>query len=208
MKLEFPASAPVSEKVGSLVVGPFIWANVCFIVNVTTPEVPPKFPGGSCGIPVGVLSGSAKPGGSLELSVPFGSSRVLDVFAYVQANPSLPCPTVAGGFGALDLGKIVRVGRSNAFDTKAKQVEVAVTVTQPATATDIVEQYGMPPSCRPVSQPPPAGAGGSRIVSGVFTHEGTAAGTLYRVQGAISGRSNEATLSGSGWLMQLTRKTP
>ena len=206
--LQFPSfSSDAGErKPSALSVSNIVWANACFIVNVTTPEIPATKPAGACAIPFGVFAGSVAPGGSLDLSVPNGTGRSLDVYAYVRPSNAVACPSLTGGFGTLDLSKIVRVGGSAApFDTKLPDVSVDVNVAAPAAATDVVAQLGLPPSCRPTGAT--VGPGLSRVLLGSETLSGSNGTNSYVMHGAVSPMINEINLLGAnGFQAKLTRQ--
>lgn len=204
LKLRFPeaGSAALASKVGG-----FSWNLACFSVNVLASDIPARQP--TCSPPIGAFQGAAAPGSELVVSVPNGSRRRLEIFAYVRTTATSPCPALdpAKGFQGLDLGRVVRVSPAEVFfDALTPEVSIDVQLTLPATPTDVVEQYGLAASCRPAA--PASGPGSSRVILGAATSTGVSGSGVLSAIGTVSAQKNEITLTGAGGLEARLSRIP
>ena len=216
VRIRFPAVATLNEvrkpdAVGTLAAADF--AKSCFIVNVTgsgiTPGMDPNAPvaaGVSCDIKRGVFKGSVKPGDQIAITVPYGTARRLEVFAYQRDAETDACPALGADFGKLSKEKIIRVGLVETFDTTARDVVVPVELRMPASNVNIITQYGMSLAC--VSPATPFGGRGS---AGLTLGSGTlkSASNRYRVELSVSGLrtkpDGQDSLQGSKYKVELDR---
>ena len=127
----------------------FDWASVCYIVNVTGPGVS-ESKANACEIPTGVFKGSVPPGGSVELVVPRGANRRLEVFIYRRLATGDTCPALQNGFGSTDRSRISRVAVvENILIDGDRQVDVDVKVPTPADS--LISQYSLAANCGPTT---------------------------------------------------------
>lgn len=197
VSIHFPqANQIVSSKTGAM--SGFDWNRVCFIVNVTASDLN-KPSQATCDVPIGIFRGSVAPGEGISLEVPKGNSRKLEIFTYMRASSTAECPRLVDGFESLDRTKIVRVGEVSSFDTQVPEVTLEVSLSVPASGASIISQYQLPASC---DKRPPPGGGASRIANGHIRQQGGS----FKVEGSVSGRSNEVMLNGSNFKMRLSRQ--
>ena len=190
------ASASASGASASL--NGFDWSLVCYMVNISASDIASKNVS-QCDIPTGVFKGSVAPGGSLTVDVPAGVGRTVDVLVYLRTSTSDSCPVVASGFGPLNRSRIARVGQTTSVDMTNANVTVQVDVSAPLSGVDLVSQYSLASSCRPVVQ----GSATSRVTLG---HSILTGGGMT-VVGSVSAQKSEAILTGGGLTMHLTRQT-
>ena len=217
VSIRFPAVSSSNElrkpdSVGTLSAADF--AKSCFIVNVTgsgiTAGMNPDAPvaaGANCDvIKRGVFKGSVKPGDQIAVTVPYGTARKLEVFAYQRDAENDPCPALGADFGKLSKEKIIRVGLVETFDTTARDVVVPVELRMPASGVNIITQYGMSLAC--VSPATPFGGRGS---AGLTLGSGSlkSASNRYRVELSVSGLrtkpDGQDSLQGSKYKVELDR---
>ena len=216
VRIRFPAVSTSNElrkpdSVGTLAAADF--AKSCFIVNVTgsgiTAGMNPDAPvasGVNCDIKRGVFKGTVKPGDQIAITVPYGTARRLEVFAYQRDSETDACPALGPDFGKLSKEKIIRVGLVETFDTTARDVTVPVELRMPASNVNIITQYGMSLAC--VSPTTPFGGRGS---AGITLGSGSlkSASNRYRVEMSVSGLRTKAdgqdSLQGSKYKVELDR---
>ena len=138
----------------------------CFAVNISGSDIPTTKAPTTCDLPTGVFAGLAAPGSELSLSVPRGTRRSLEIFAYFRASATEPCRSAVGGFGTLNRTKIVRVGRVDAFDVLNDEVSVEVSISAPAAGTSIITQYSLPAVCTATAAPTPTGTSFAKVTAG------------------------------------------
>ena len=202
LSIQFPTVASLNAMPGSNKISAqgYAWANACFIVSVTGPGISTHK--STCEVENGTFRGSIPPGGSVELDVPRGPARKLDLFAYFRASPTDLCPT-ASRLAAFDVSKTVRIGQVAAFDLFTAAVTVNAKVTLPNSTDNLLTQYSLPKTCLTTAT---IGPGSSAIVAGRAVQTG--AGGTIKVVSVVSDRYSEKLLSGAGGSIKvkLTRR--
>ena len=205
LRVQFPPAPTLSAqggpttKIAAQGLTDFTWSKVCFTLNVTAVDLKKPI-AGLCDVTTGVFSGSVPAGGELTLDVPRGSARKLEVFAYLRNSSSDPCPTLKDGFQGLDRTRIVRVGLVPSFDVNEPIVTLAVDVTAPVLPADnLIAQYQLPSSCRPVSVP---SGGAARVALGSAQQSGG----RFKVTTTVAAQKNELELSGGKFKVHLSRR--
>ena len=150
VSITFPKAAEKSSQHGlaqGLSTG-YDFSRSCYAVNVTGSGITSTTL--SCSMPVADFQGFVGPGDSISINVPNGTARKLEVFSYLRASSSDPCPTSNAGFHGLDVTKISRVGQVDSFDTLVPVVNLTVDLVDPGTTT-VVSQYSLPAVCTATS---------------------------------------------------------
>lgn len=107
--------------------------TTCFAVNIygeginTSPN--------SCGITVGVYSGMTKGNGNIELDVPKGSNRTIELIRYDLANASDACPTSFDPSNCSDISMCAMYRSGEALNVDTTDDEVLVTIILDSSAT-------------------------------------------------------------------------
>ena len=193
-----------ASSVSAMTLG-FDWSRVCYMVNISAPDIPTS-KAATCDIPLGLFQGSVPPGGTLALDVPAGTGRSVDVLVYLRNAASDSCPSLdtKSGFTTLSRTRFVRVGQTAPVDMTKASVEVEVEVSTPADGVNLVTQYGLPSSCKPVTVP--QGGATSRITSGHTLISGNVGSQTIIISGSISGLQSEQRLTGNGITINLSRR--
>lgn len=186
-----PAGDPLTKTggVGALAAMPTD-RKVCYGINVTGPGIIINAPN-SCSIKSGLLVGFVEPGSTVSVNVPKGSSRKVELFAYLQAvGTNLPCPLLGPALPADLLGSTYLVGVAEGIELSDQEVVVTITASFPGMAQNIAQTFAMPSTCASNSTK----ISGASVASAAGVAIGTGMKLMYRV-GAVPGRQ---TLTGTG----------
>lgn len=174
------------------------WDRGCYAINVTASDLPAGSTG-SCSIPTGIFSGFVAAGGTLQLDVPRGSARKLEVLFYKRLNANAKCPTFdANSFNSMDPASVVRVGKVDSFETKSDSVTVDVYLTVPGDAESLISQYKLAAACSKVAETSSGGTGTS------LGHVAMAGGN-YKMDVTVRASSLGTKLTGGNYVIQLGR---
>jgi hypothetical protein len=168
----------------------------CYAINITAPDIA-NSAASACGVPVGLFSGFVAPGTDLTISVPHGTARELQVYAFLRPSAGDSCPTQTSLQG-LDLSTVARLGVVSSFDTMSDTVDLTVNLTAPADGTSLASQGLLPATC----VPPPL-ATTANVVAGASTLTGGG----YTMVGKVSGLKNEMFYQAGGqYIVILSRR--
>ncbi len=121
--------------------------KACYGVVVTGAGIPQP-PANACLPPLGLHAGFAEPGGTLELEVPRGSNRKIELYAYIQnVGQNIPCPAFLIGLAPAEITKTYLVGTANNIDMSAETTVVDIAASFPGVANHIASQLAMPAAC-------------------------------------------------------------
>ncbi len=165
------------------------WANACFMISVTAPDLPGKS-SSVCEIPSGIFYGSVAPGSSsaISIDVPKGENRRFVVFAFFRRSSSEPC-TLRDSLSSYPKDRVGILG-SLANVSLQKDVEnLTVDISLPTQM--IATEMGLPLACSQQS------ATGGRFVSGaVFGQRTLVNGYVARASIGHSSKSSLTTPNG------------
>ncbi len=170
-----------------------VWANACFMVNVTGDGIESKS-SSLCEVPVGVFSGSVAPGGLLSIDVKKGSDRKIEVLAYFRSLTAQPCEAKAN-LNDFNLSRTARLGMIEHV-TLSKDVEdVEVGISRPTAGQTVATQYAFPAVCTAAGVP--AGGTAVRHVSGSFIRAMSTAN--YQLNARVSGPPSQILKSSGNY---------
>lgn len=161
IRIQAPAASDALNKtggVGALASVPS-GRKMCYAVNVTgsgmgdTPS--------SCGPTMGTFKGFVEPSGSIEIELPYGSGRTIELFGYLKAaGDTSPCPGFGGGWSPDFVNNSYVLGSKPNVSMLSPTVEVEVEITFPGVSSTIASQLSLPSSCTTV---PPAPSTAARL---------------------------------------------
>jgi len=127
--------------------------KVCYGANIKGPGIDSSADN-SCAIPAGVLSKFVEPGATLEVSVPKGSDREVELFAYLQpAGQNTACDSLTVDLGtASKLQGMYKVGSADNVDASSNK-NISIDVEFPGLNTNVADQYALPDNCAGVFVP-------------------------------------------------------
>ena len=188
LTIQFPTSASTnSANKSDVSTLSFDWANVCYIVNVTGPGIA-ESRSNACEIPTGIFKGSVAPGGTMELEVPRGANRRLEVFIYRRLASGDACPTLNDRFGTTDRSKVSRVAIVENILVDGDRA-VNVSVKEPTASDSLLAQFSLAASCLPSA---PFGS-----LKKITQGHAVQSGTSLKVEGSVSSAPSEFVMSGS-----------
>lgn len=163
---------------------------LCFAVNVTGPGIPSASK--SCDLDRGITSGSVPPGGVLEVTVPGGDGRSVELIGFLRSSTSEPCP----GFGSKwnwPLTKTYSIAKKSGITLVPPEAQVELSVTLPPASQHIVAQNGWPVSCESAGWPAAPFSRAGRIQTSSVNLQGG----QYRFYGRISETETAKKLQGT-----------
>jgi hypothetical protein len=177
-RLSFTLPESVQHKVDSAQTSNL---KACFAVSVKGDGIPQQ-DSGQCDISYGNFSGLALLGQSIELEVPFGKNRRIDIF-YVLSESNCEPFDISKGLGKTFGGDRVHLlGSAEGVDTDQSEVVVQVDVDWPSTANTLSEKFELPQTCnkgRPTINP--LSKHHARVVQGAAFGQGPD-GTEYHIR--------------------------
>jgi len=147
LKIETPDAETLrSHKIGASNTSLPASRKVCYAVNITASDIPPK--SAPCTPALGVFAGFIQEGGTIELEVPRGSGRQIDLYMYLlPQNNNGPCPQSTNSFAGLDLASLFLVGTQQNLDLSQDTQTVTIDVQFPGLTQHIGQQMNLPSSC-------------------------------------------------------------
>jgi hypothetical protein len=166
--------------------------KACFGVSVSGPGISTA-PADSCSPSTGILAGYVEAGKDIQVSVPKGEDRVVDLYLYLEASGANdPCPGMTAAFAANALTQTYKIGSVSNVSLSGSDATVEIEASFPASDTmNITQQLSMPATCLggtvASTQPTPFG-----ISSGQQSLTGTDGSGNVLVMKAKLGRAVEA----------------
>lgn len=169
--------------------------KACFGVNVTSSDIAANYP--SCSPVTGIVKGYVESDQVIEVDVPMGKSRKIDLYLYLQpTGQNNPCPNIGPSFGGTNLTNTYLIGTATA--DIVNQIEtVNITASFPGLSQNIAVNYSLPSTCTASSIPP--GNPGFHISADA----GTALGSGYKLKGKIGTQVSGNTLTGTGFKLKV-----
>lgn len=124
--------------------------KACFAVNVTGPGIT-MGEDNVCSFTSGIVSGFAESNSTIQLTVPKGANRKVEVFLYLSENTEDACPKASAALVASQIRNVFLVGTANGVDTMNDQTQVEITVQFPGTNNHLAQTLGLPSSCSAAS---------------------------------------------------------
>ncbi len=183
--------APQS-KIGSLSVIPST-RKACFGVNISAADIEaPKKK--ECSPGLSLFAGFVEAGANLELEVPRGSGRKIDLYLYLQkSGENNPCPQMSTYFSQSDLGQLYFLGSTENISLTKSVETVTITANFPGESQNLFQQLSLPASCV-TSTSPSSNNSGARI----FVGSGVSVGSGMKLYGRVGSTYHVQELTGSG----------
>lgn len=147
---DFFGSQKISKRIGALST-PVDYNLLCFYANVRGPGIGES--GGNCSPLVGVMGGGVGPGGSIELEVPSGESRIAEIYGVLRASATEPCQGYVAGMAMPSPDKIYYLGQSAAVSIAPPTAVMSVQISLPDTDQNLLTQRGWTTCSAPVAGP-------------------------------------------------------
>lgn len=141
--IETPRWSQKSE--GSLVALPS-QRKPCYGVSISGPGI--ETHSGSCSPQLGALAGYVGEGGTIELQVPSGQQRKIDLYMYLlPANSNASCPQLVHPLAMNDLQNIYLVGSVSGVNLVNEVETVEIPVNFTGVHNHIARQLTLPATC-------------------------------------------------------------
>ncbi len=128
--------------------------KICYGVNVTGPGIALQTPN-TCSLASGLLAGFVEPGKTVEITVPRGENRSIELYAFLQSpGQNAPCPQFAPSLSSNMVSRIYRVGSTSGVNLLKDTETVDITASFPGLANHIGQELGMPATCIATINPP------------------------------------------------------
>ncbi len=147
--------------------------KICYGVNVTAADLIDA-PANSCEPDRGIMAGYVEAGVPLEVEVPKGAGRRIEVLAFVfPEGINDPCPQMRNTFTDVDMARLYTIGVAEGVELKDSEQQVNIQANFPDQANHWAADKAIPGSCY-VAMPDPVNGvtpsnpapPGSRIISG------------------------------------------
>ncbi|MGE4132929.1 MAG: hypothetical protein AB7F86_14910 [Bdellovibrionales bacterium] len=164
--------------------------KACYAVSVTGSSIPSDR-GNICNPTTGLRAGFVEPGGLIQLEVPRGPARKIELLAFLQpTGQNNPCPPFNAALTDSQLQNTFIVGTADNVDMSSDVVDVTIDASFPGLTQHIAQVLALPLTCSAaVGDNPP----GFHVSAG----EMTATGTGLILKGRV-GRAVANVASGGG----------
>ncbi len=164
--------------------------KACYGVNITGPGINAN--SNSCGPTSGILAGFVEPGANIEVSLPRGTDRKIELYAFLQqVGQNNPCPGLGGNLPASQLINTYLIGSANNVDAVGDVTVVEITATLPGTTHHLAQDLSLPVTCT-------AGAQQNNLPGfHVSNGHGVVTGGTYKIIGGV-GRPVQAGVATAG----------
>ena len=121
--------------------------KVCYGVNVSGPGITVQ-PANACSPPPSIRAGFVEPGTEVSVSVPKGSGRVVELFAFLgEPGQTAPCPAFSPSLSPTQILRTYKIGTASNIDISAEVTVVEITADFPGLSNNIAQQLSLPASC-------------------------------------------------------------
>lgn len=181
----------VSElnKVSALNVFPANY-RICYGVSVTATDIS-GFGGNSCSPKTGINKGFIESGNTIEMSIPRGTKRKIELYAYLIPDASsAPCPSMPANLGGALSENIYLIATADNIDTVDAVTTVNIEASFPGFPNHLAATIAAPASCFSVVSSLPGFrvlAGSQRIDQGTFIIKGRMGAVVEGSERSTSG---------------------
>lgn len=166
--------------------------KICFGVSILGPGID-GFSGSSCAPATGVVGGFVDEGQALELFVPRGENRTVDLLLFtLPVGSTAACPTMGQNLQGENLKSTYLIGTKTGVSLLNDVETVEIAVSFPGVANSVASQLNVPATCTPGSAPNKSGFF-------VSTAAGSITGTGFKLLGKIGRPQSGTTATGSGY---------
>lgn len=128
--------------------------KVCWGATIKGPGLNEIAPGDTCALRAGLTLGFVEAGGVLEASVPTGTGRRVDLFAFIQPPGSNePCPGFNVRLPVTVLLNTFAMGFKDQVDMSASETQVAITASFPGATNNLATTNLIPETCTSATVP-------------------------------------------------------
>lgn len=182
-KIVIQAPAPYG-KAGAMAAMPSN-RKVCYGVNIFGPGID-QAPATTCNPAMGIVAGFVESGKEISLSVPQGSSRTIELFAYLLSGPSGDCPTVGKVLTPAMLLNTYKVASAEDITVQGASQTVEMTASYPGDANYLAATLNMPATCTTAVSGPASGHANFHVSAGAQEATGTGLKLKARI-GSVQG---------------------
>lgn len=156
ISIQMPSSAAIFGEGPSAMSALPAGQKVCFGVSVTGPGINQLQ--ASCSPTVGLVAGFVESGANVELSVPYGTDRNIDLYMYLMnAGESNPCPIMGQNLSGAALAQTYLVGSVSGIALQNEVETVSIPINFIGIDNNIAKHLQLPETCLPtVSNPVPS----------------------------------------------------
>ncbi|MBY0314017.1 MAG: hypothetical protein K2Q26_00740 [Bdellovibrionales bacterium] len=154
--------------------------DVCYGVSVTASDIP-MFTN-SCSPSSGIIAGFVKDGDPIELEVPVGNNRKIELFVYLKpVRDSGPCPRISAPLPSSLLYSIYRIGVVNSVNLVNATEVIPIEIEFPGITQHVVKQYNLPVACALGTAPSEANSSGFYV----STSQQTSSAIGYKLEARV-----------------------
>ena len=191
IKFQVPQANNTFNKAGSVGAMSAMPSNrkACYGVNITGPGIGTS-KANLCSPSTGLTAGYVEPGANIELSVPRGSARKIEVFAFLQdVGQNNACSQFNPSMSAAELLNTYRIG-STTVDIQSAVVEVNISMDFPGESNHLASLLTLPSSCTSTAGSPNRPGFGVNGLSGVASSGSVVLYGNVRLSGSGQSASN------------------
>lgn len=122
--------------------------KICFAVSVTASDIPSN--SSACSPRVGVVAGFVEAGSTLEVMVPKGSARKIELYAFLQTLGGA-CPQMKSPFSDDQVTHVYKVGEVARINIQDANAVVEIQAKFPGLGQHLAQQLNAPATCYPRS---------------------------------------------------------
>lgn len=172
--------------------------KVCYGVTVTGPGITTN-PPSTCNPNTGLIAGFVEANGLLELNVPRGTGRQIDLYLYLMnSGDNGPCPKMNAAFSANELLQTYRIGSALNISLVNDVETVAIAADFPGVSSNLAQQLSLPASCTAGAVLPPNRAGFH-----ISTSMQTATGGGFKLLGRVGSAYDGNVLSNANYKLKI-----
>lgn len=120
--------------------------KACYAVNVTAADLPTAVD--VCSPATGVVAGFAPANTNLEVIVPQGFSRKIELLMYLYPKTSTePCPSITAKVNSAILNSVYVVGTVPSVNFLNAEETISIEVNFPGLSQHIAQQFSLPANC-------------------------------------------------------------
>jgi hypothetical protein len=128
--------------------------KACYGVIISGPGLTPQ-PANACSPPAAIRAGFVEPGATIEISVPKGSNRTVELFAFLQASGlDQPCPAFNPSLSAAQIAATYKLDSVSSIDMSGEVTRVTLNANFPGVANNYAVAMGLPATCTADSASP------------------------------------------------------
>jgi hypothetical protein len=169
--------------------------KACYGVSVSASDIPSNSQ--SCGPDLGIVAGFVEAGGTVEVQVPRGSDRRIQLYLYLEGDgENTPCPAMGRSFSSTLLPRLYLIGEASGVSLQNAVEDVTINASFPGLTMTIAKQLNLPSSCTV------AGGTGSSPSRALSSGGGVAAGAGMRLTASVGRPAPGSVATGGGYRLK------